>query len=105
MENDSSAVEGLAKVEPFSWCGVLAEVGVHGQVWCSSEAEAEHGACEVEPEESVVGFGESEGSVGLAKSADDGVWGCGFIGVERHCGVRFFGLPRDTRMGRLRCEC
>lgn len=88
MEDDASAVERLTEVKPFPWCGILAKVSVDVQIWCAGEAEAEHGACEVEPEESVVGFGEAKVGVHLVESADDGVWGLGFIGAVRNCDMQ-----------------
>ena len=91
VKNDAGAVEGLAEVEPFSRCSIPAKVSVHGQIWRSSEAEAEHGACEKEPEQRIVGFAEAKGSARLAKRTDDGVRGFDFVGLGRHCKIWFDG--------------
>ena len=84
MEDDAGAVERLAEVEPFPRCSVFAKMDVHGQLWRSSEAEAEHGACEMEPEQCIVTFAEAKGGVGFAERADNGVWRFGFLGLGRH---------------------
>lgn len=105
VEDYAGAVERLAEVESFSRRSILAEVTVDGQIWRSSEAEAEHGACEMEPEQCIVTFAEAKGGVGLAERADNGVWGFGFMGLGRHCDIRIDGSLRDARVGSFQCEC
>ena len=104
MEDDAGAVERLAEVEPFSRRSVLAEISVDGQIWRSSEAEAEHGACEMEPEQCIVTFAGAKGGVGFAERADNGVWEFGFIGLGRHYDIQFSGSLRDARVGSFQCE-
>ena len=87
MEDDAGAVERLAEVEPFPRCSVFAKMDVHGQLWRSSEAEAEHGACEMEPEQGIVAFAEAKGGVRFAERAGHSVWGVLVVGLGRHCDV------------------